>query len=249
MCVFKPIKVLGVCARPRVCPRAHVSPCHSPCIAIGSVSFDRSFDSPRIARRTRGGRGAIRGDTARRESTSGRAREELAFFCVCVVVANARRRVEPVVGTGAGRSTDGRRARVAAQPPEGGDTRGVCVCVCPRGGKLTNNESWIDDNHGDRVIDASRGVDVVGARAKRRARDVVATAGMRPRDAKRFVSSGRRERSRRDANVDVGDGAERRGPGPDRGRAGRAEELEEELEQVKPRHRRVEERERDERRG
>ena len=123
------------------------------------------------------------------------------------------------------------------------------MCVCPRGGKLTNNESWIDDNHGDRVIDASRGVDVVGARAKRRARDVVATAGMRPRDAKRFVSSGRRERSRRDANVDVGDGAERRGPGPDRGRAGRAEELEEELEQVKPRHRRVEERERDERRG
>ena len=247
MCVFKPIKVLNVCARPRVCPRAHVSPCHSPCIAIGSVSFDRSFDSPRIARRTRGGRGAIPGDTARRESTSGRAREELSFFFVCVVVANARGRGEPVVGTGAGRSTDGRTTRACCGATARGGGHGVCVC--PRGGKLTNNESWIDDNHGDRVIDASRGVDVVGARAKRRARDVVATAGMRPRDAKRFVSSGRRERSRRDANVDVGDGAERRGPGPDRGRAGRAEELEEELEQVKPRHRRVEERERDERRG
>ena len=193
---------------------------------------------PRGTRRVSGRHCATRVDEW---SRAGRAR----VFFVCVVVANARRRVEPVVGTGAGRSTDGRRARVAAQPPEGGDT----VCVCPRGGKLTNNESWIDDNHGDRVIDASRGVDVVGARAKRRARDVVATAGMRPRDAKRFVSSGRRERSRRDANVDVGDGAERRGPGPDRGRAGRAEELEEELEQVKPRHRRVEERERDERRG
>jgi hypothetical protein len=212
-----------------------------------SRSIDRSIHSPRIARRTRGGRGAIPGDTARRESTSGRAREELSFF-LCASSSRTREggaNPSSVPGRGA-RRTDGRRARVAAQPPEGG---GHGVCVCPRGGKLTNNESWIDDNHGDRVIDASRGVDVVGARAKRRARDVVATAGMRPRDAKRFVSSGRRERSRRDANVDVGDGAERRGPGPDRGRAGRAEELEEELEQVKPRHRRVEERERDERRG
>jgi len=247
MCVFKPIKVLGVCPRPRVCPRAHVSPCHSPCIAIGSVSFDRSFDSPRIARRTRGGRGAFRGDTARRESTSGRAREELSFF-LCASSSRTREggaNPSSVPGRGARRTDDARVLRRNRQ--RGGDARGVCVC--PRGGKLTNNESWIDDNHGDRVIDASRGVDVVGARAKRRARDVVATAGMRPRDAKRFVSSGRGERSCRDANVDVGDGAERRGPGPDRGRAGRAEELEEELEQVKPRHRRVEERERDERRG
>ena len=131
MCVFKPIKVLGVCPRPRVCPRAHVSPCHSPCIAIGSVSFDRSFDSPRIARRTRGGRGAFRGDTARRESTSGRAREELAFFCV------RRRRERAKEGRTRRRyrdeALDGRTddARVAAQPPEGGDT--VCVCVPKRG--------------------------------------------------------------------------------------------------------------------
>ena len=232
--------------RVRVC--VHVPTCHRATRRASRSGRSRSIDRSILLE----SRGAPAGDAARFGATLRDASRRVVargkssrFFCVCVVVANARRRVEPVVGTGAGRSTDGRRARVAAQPPEGGDT----VCVCPRGGKLTNNESWIDDNHGDRVIDASRGVDVVGARAKRRARDVVATAGMRPRDAKRFVSSGRRERSRRDANVDVGDGAERRGPGPDRGRAGRAEELEEELEQVKPRHRRVEERERDERRG
>ena len=231
--------------RVRVC--VHVPTCHRATRRASRSGRSRSIDRSILLE----SRGAPAGDAGRFGATlrdaSRRvvARGKSSRFFVCVVVANARRRVEPVVGTGAGRSTDGRRARVAAQPPEGGDT----VCVCPRGGKLTNNESWIDDNHGDRVIDASRGVDVVGARAKRRARDVVATAGMRPRDAKRFVSSGRRERSRRDANVDVGDGAERRGPGPDRGRAGRAEELEEELEQVKPRHRRVEERERDERRG
>ena len=126
------VKVLGVCARPRVCPRTCPRVRDTTTrrrIAIGSVSFDRSFDSPRIARRTRG---AIRGDTARRESTSGRAREELSFLFVCVVVANARGRGEPVVGTGAGRSTDGRRARVAAQPPEGGG-RARCVCVPKRG--------------------------------------------------------------------------------------------------------------------
>ena len=231
--------------RVRVC--VHVPTCHRATRRASRSGRSRSIDRSILLE----SRGAPAGDAARFGATlrdaSRRvvARGKSSRFFVCVVVANARGRGEPVVGTGAGRSTDGRRARVAAQPPEGGDT----VCVCPRGGKLTNNESWIDDNHGDRVIDASRGVDVVGARAKRRARDVVATAGMRPRDAKRFVSSGRRERSRRDANVDVGDGAERRGPGPDRGRAGRAEELEEELEQVKPRHRRVEERERDERRG
>jgi hypothetical protein len=214
---------------------------------VGLVRSIVRFSSNRAAH-PRGTRGVSGRHCATRVDEWSRAGRALVFF-VCVVVANARGRGEPVVGTGTGRSTDGRttRACCGATARGGGDAR--CVCVCPRGGKLTNNESWIDDNHGDRVIDASRGVDVVGARAKRRARDVVATAGMRPRDAKRFVSSGRRERSRRDANVDVGDGAERRGPGPDRGRAGRAEELEEELEQVKPRHRRVEERERDERRG
>ena len=247
MCVFKPIKVLNVCARPRVCPRAHVSP--MPLAVhrdrVGLVRSIVRFSSNRAAH-PRGTRGDSRRHCATRVDEWSRAGRALVFF-VCVVVANARGRGEPVVGTGAGRSTDGRTTRACCGATARGGGHGVCVC--PRGGKLTNNESWIDDNHGDRVIDASRGVDVVGARAKRRARDVVATAGMRPRDAKRFVSSGRRERSRRDANVDVGDGAERRGPGPDRGRAGRAEELEEELEQVKPRHRRVEERERDERRG
>jgi len=211
---------------------------------VGLVRSIVRFSSNRAAH-PRGTRRVSGRHCATRVDEWSRAGRALVFLCV------RRRRERAKEGRTRrryrGGALDGRTddARVAA--PEGGDARGVCVC--PRGGKLTNNESWIDDNHGDRVIDASRGVDVVGARAKRRARDVVATAGMRPRDAKRFVSSGRRERSRRDANVDVGDGAERRGPGPDRGRAGRAEELEEELEQVKPRHRRVEERERDERRG
>jgi len=127
MCVFKPIKVLNVCARPRVCPRAHVSPCHSPCIAIGSVSFDRSFDSPRIARRTRGGRGAFRGDTARRESTSGRAREELAFFCV------RRRRERAKEGRTRrryrGGALDGRTTRACCGATARGGGHGVCVCA------------------------------------------------------------------------------------------------------------------------
>ena len=58
------------------------------------------------------------------------------------------------------------------------------------GGTLANHDSpWDDDTH-DRgcVID-----DDVGAGAKRCPRDVVATARMRPRDAKRFVSFARRE--------------------------------------------------------
>jgi len=235
-----------VYVRVRVC--VHVPTCHRATRRASRSGRSRSIDRSILLE----SRGAPAGDAARFGATLRDASRRVVargkssrFFCV------RRRRERAKEGRTRrryrGGALDGRTddARVAAQPPEGGDT----VCVCPRGGKLTNNESWIDDNHGDRVIDASRGVDVVGARAKRRARDVVATAGMRPRDAKRFVSSGRRERSRRDANVDVGDGAERRGPGPDRGRAGRAEELEEELEQVKPRHRRVEERERDERRG
>ena len=234
--------------RVRVC--VHVPTCHRATRRASRSGRSRSIDRSILLE----SRGAPAGDAGRFGATlrdaSRRvvARGKSSRFFLCASSSRTREggaNPSSVPGRGA-RRTDGRRARVAAQPPEGG---GHGVCVCPRGGKLTNNESWIDDNHGDRVIDASRGVDVVGARAKRRARDVVATAGMRPRDAKRFVSSGRRERSRRDANVDVGDGAERRGPGPDRGRAGRAEELEEELEQVKPRHRRVEERERDERRG
>lgn len=101
----------------------------------------------------------------------------IAFEFVRDATRTRRTRREPV-----DESFVARARIIAAQPPR----RGTAL----EGGKPANHDSpWDDDTHDHGcVID-----DDVGAGAKRCPRDVVATARMRPRDAKRFVSFVRRE--------------------------------------------------------